>query len=52
MIMKMIKENPDLFKKIAKEVEEEKKKGVNEMYASMTVMRKYQGEIQKLMANK
>lgn len=49
MIMKMVTENPDLFKKIGAEIEAKKKAGQNEMYAGIEVMRKYQWEIQKLM---
>lgn len=45
MIMAIVQENPSLFEKIAKEVEVMKKTGVNEMYASMIVMKKYQAEL-------
>jgi hypothetical protein len=50
MLMKLITDNPELFQKIAGEVEELKKKGMNEMYAGMQVMKKYQSELAKLMA--
>ena len=46
---KMIERDPELFKRISKEIEQKKKEGRSEMAASMEVMRKYQGEIQKLM---
>ena len=49
MIMKMIENNPDLFKKIGDEIDAKKKAGQNELYAGIEVMKKYQGEIQKLM---
>lgn len=49
MVLTMMEKDPDLFKKIAKEIEEKKKGGMNEMYASMAVMKKYQAQIQKLM---
>ncbi len=49
MFIKMIKENPELFKKIGDEVKALTKSGTSEMTASMQVMRKYQAEIQKLM---
>ncbi len=51
-ILHIVSENPELFEKIAKEIEAEKKKGKPEMAASMEVMRKYQGELQKLMMGK
>lgn len=48
MIIKMIDKNPKLFEKIGNEVKQKTKEGKNEMAATMEVMRKYQGEIQKL----
>lgn len=49
-IMNMVQKNPDLFKKIAEEVENKKKhEGKDEMVATMEVMRKYQGELRNLM---
>ncbi len=51
-IMTVVAENPDFFQNIAKEIEAEKKKGKNEMAASMEVMRRHQGELQKLMMGK
>lgn len=52
VIMKLVSENPDFFEKMAKEIEAEKKAGKSEMAASMEVMRKHQGELQKLMMGK
>lgn len=48
MIKNMVKKNPDLFKKIATEIEALKKKGMAEQHASMQVMMKYKVELQKL----
>lgn len=49
MFIKLIEENPELFKKIGDEVKALTKNGTSEMTATMQVMRKYQAEIQKLM---
>lgn len=43
-----VEKNPELFEKIAKEIEELKKQGKPEMYASLDVMKKYQKELQEL----
>ncbi len=48
MIMKMIQENPELFKKIGEEIQEEMKKGKEQMLATMEVMKRHQSELQKL----
>ncbi len=45
----MIEKNPDFFQNIAKEVEQEVKKGKSQEAATMEVMRKHQGEVQKMM---
>jgi hypothetical protein len=52
MLMKAVNDNPDFFQKIAKEIEAEKKAGKSEIAASMEVMRKHQGELQKIMMGK
>ncbi len=49
MLMTAMKNNPEFFEKIAKEIEAETKKGKNQMAASMEVMRKHQGELQKIL---
>lgn len=49
MVMTMVNKNPDLFKKIALEIQEEMKKGGDQMMVTMKVMQKYQNEIQQLM---
>jgi hypothetical protein len=48
-IIGAFEKNPDLFKKIAKEVKEETKKGKDQQTASMLVMMKYKRELQELM---
>ncbi len=51
-IMAAVNANPDFFNNMAKEIEAEKKNGKTEMAASMEVMRRHQGELQKLMMKK
>lgn len=51
-IMSAVEANPDFFKMLSKEIEAQKKAGKSEMAASMEVMRKHQGELQKLMMGK
>ena len=48
-ILDAFEANPQLFEDIAKEVQEKMKNGKGQNEASMEVMRKYQGELQKLM---
>lgn len=48
-IIKVVTENPELFEKIGKEIQQKTKEGKSEMAAAMEVMRKYQTEIQKAM---
>ena len=48
-IIKLVTENPELFEKIGKQIQQKTKEGKTEMAASMEVMRKYQSEIQKVM---
>lgn len=48
---RMIEKDPELFTRISKEIEQKQKEGKSEMAAAMEVMRKHQGEIQKLMQN-
>jgi hypothetical protein len=50
MIMKAVEKNPEIFKKIADEVQALKKSGANEMYATMQVMQKYQSELQQVLS--
>ncbi len=50
MIMEMVENNPELFEKIAKEMQAEMKaNGNNQMAAAMKVLPKYQAEIQASM---
>lgn len=49
MIIALVSENPDFFKKIQAQIEIKKKEGQNEQMAMMQVMRENQAEIQKLM---
>lgn len=48
MLQVAVEKNPELFTKIAKEIEELKKQGKPEMYAALDVMKKYQKEMQAL----
>jgi len=44
-ILKIVTENPELFQKIALEIQAEMKKGKEQMAATMEVMGRYQGEL-------
>lgn len=48
-IIKLVTENPELFEKIGKEVQEKVKGGMNQMEATKRVMEKYKSEIEKVM---
>ena len=48
-IIGIIEKNPDLFTKIAHEVDEKKKGGMPQHDAMMSTMKKYQAELQKIM---
>lgn len=52
LVGKMVSENPELFEKIGKEIEDAKKAGTPEIYAVMTVMKKYQSQIAGLVSMK
>ena len=43
--MKLVTENPELFQKIALEIQTKMKEGKDQMTASMEVMGKYQSEL-------
>lgn len=45
----VISENPEFFQKIAEEIKAEQSRGKDQMAATMAVMRKHQGELQKIM---
>lgn len=48
MVINMMEKNPELFKTIAKEIEEKTKSGIDQKTASEQVMQKYQDELKKL----
>lgn len=50
LIMALMEKNPQLFEKIAKEIKELTKNGMDEQLASMNVMMKYKSDVQKVMA--
>jgi len=52
MFIGIIDKNPELFQKITLEVQEKVKNGMDQMKASMEVMKKYEQELKKLMAKK
>ena len=45
----MIQKNPDLFKKIAEEIQAEMKTGKDQMQATLSITQKYQEELKKIM---
>lgn len=47
-MLDMIEKNPDLFQKIALEVQEEMKKGGDQMSATMSVVKRYEEELKKI----
>jgi hypothetical protein len=44
----MLQKNPELFQKIAAEVQAEMKKGKNQMAATMEVVKRYEAELKKI----
>jgi UDP-glucose 6-dehydrogenase len=52
ILQRAVEKNPELFTKIAKEIDELKKAGKPEMYAALDVMKKYQKELQAIMLEK
>lgn len=48
-ILNLIQKNPELFKKIAEEIQVEMGKGKDQMEASMEVMMKYKDEVERVM---
>lgn len=52
MIMTLVEKNPELFEKIALEMQAEMKSGKDQMAAAMKVMPKYQTQLQALMGDK
>ena len=49
MIIALVSENPEFFKKLQNQIEAKKKQGKDEQVAMMQVMRENQAEIQKLL---
>ena len=49
MFVTMIEKNPELFKKIAEEVQEKVKSGMSQTDAGLLVMKKYEADLKKLM---
>jgi hypothetical protein len=52
LIMTLMEKNPELFEKIALEMQTEIKSGKTQMAAAMKVMPKYQAELQAIMGDK
>ncbi len=48
MFIKMMEKNPELFKKIAEEIQAKIKSGVDQQTAGMEVMKKYEEDLKKL----
>lgn len=48
MFIKMMEKDPELFKKIAEEVQEKIKGGMDQTIAGTQVMKKYENELKKL----
>jgi hypothetical protein len=49
MILGLMEKNPELFKKIAEEIQGRVKGGEDQQSAAMAVMQKYQTELQAIM---
>jgi hypothetical protein len=47
-VFDMLEKNPDLFQKIGLEVQEEMKKGKDQMAATMEIVKKYETDLKKL----
>jgi hypothetical protein len=48
-IIKIVSENPELFKKVAEEVEEKVKNSMSQQQAMMEVMQAHQGELAEIL---
>ena len=48
-IFALIEKNPGLFQKMGLEIQEEMKKGKDQMSASMEIAKRYESELKKLM---
>jgi hypothetical protein len=49
MIMALMEQKPELFKKIAEETDARIKKGEHQMFATMEVMKKYRAQLAEIM---
>lgn len=47
-VFAMLQKNPELFQKIALEVQEEVKKGKSQMSATMEIVKKYESDLKSL----
>jgi hypothetical protein len=47
-MIELIEKNPDLFQKIGKEVQDKMNGGMDQMKASMEVMKKYESELKNI----
>ncbi len=52
MVLAVVEKDPELFKTIAAEIEVEVKKGKSQQEAALSVMPKYQSQLQALLAQK
>ena len=48
-ILKLVEQNPDLFHRIATELQEKMKSGMDQMSAALEVMRSHESELRKIM---
>lgn len=48
MVIKMMEKDPGLFQKIAMEIQDKIKAGLDQQTAAMQVMKKYENELKKL----
>ncbi len=48
-IFTMLEKNPEFFQKIGLEIQEEMKRGVDQMTATQNIVKKYQTELKSLM---
>lgn len=48
-IFAMIQKNPDFFQKLGTEIQEEMKRGKDQMSATMAVVKKYESELKNLL---
>jgi hypothetical protein len=50
-MMKLVQNNPELFQKIALEVQEKMKQGKDQMGATMEVVKKYEDQLKNVMGD-